>query len=69
MDTCTTTTQLIEAIPACDRAPRAAVSGLKSAASGMWFAPASAMAPTATVPTSKYFHRQLNVPAARGGPS
>ena len=68
MDTSTCTTQLIEAIPAIDRAPRAAVSGLKAAA-GMWLAPTSAVAPTATVPTSKYFHRQINVPAARGGPS
>jgi hypothetical protein len=68
MDTCTVTTQLIEAIPACDRAPRAAVSG-RVAASGMWLALSSAVAPTATVPTSKYFHRQMNVPAARGGPS
>jgi hypothetical protein len=68
MDTCTSTTQLIEAIPAVDRAPRAAVSGRK-AATGMWLACTSAMAPAATVPTSKYFHRQINVPAARGGPS
>ena len=68
MDICTSTTQLIEAIPACDRAPRAAVSGRKPA-TGMWLAQSSAMASTATVPTVKYFHRQLNVPAARGGPS
>ena len=68
MDTSTCTTQLIEAIPAIDRAPRAAVSGCQ-AATGMWLALTSAVAPTASVPTSKYFHRQMNAPAARGGPS
>jgi hypothetical protein len=65
MDT-TTTTQLIEA-PAADLARRALVSTCGTA--GMWLAPTSAVAQIAAVPTSKYFHRRINVPAARGGPS
>jgi hypothetical protein len=65
MDSATCTTQLIEATTAADRATR--VAGSCAGSTGMWFeAPASAS--VAAVPTTKYFHRQLNAPAARGGP-
>jgi hypothetical protein len=65
MDSTTCTTQLIEATTAAGRAPRAVRSCVRSA--GMWLG-APAIASIAAVPTTKYFHRQINAPAARGGP-
>lgn len=69
MDNTNCATQLIEVGTACGRALRGGVSRLRSA--GMWLvAPSSvAFAAVAVPTTAKYFHRQINVPAARGGPS
>jgi hypothetical protein len=66
MDSATCTTQLTEATTAAGRAPRAAWSCVP--ASGSWLV-APAISSIAVVPTAtKYFHRQMNAPAARGGP-